>query len=373
MNKEKACLYITNEKQGTNNYPFTAGLEGDGFKNMLYSFVELRKELARVGIDLATRDINTVEDSQLLFCWDNPHSIAGKKTAGQMWVLLINDPPMYCPESWDPAWHNDFDYVLTFDETLVDNRKYFYYPFAIDTEYFSTPSVPDQQDFSRRRLATTISHAIHKYPDGNPGSTLHLRYETIKWYGANSPEDFRFYGGTFIPRYYYFGFRGVRYVRKLLPEPILRSLAAFFQKDLIRVYGGELKALEKFDVIKNFKFYYCYENTIGINGYVCEKIFDCFYTGVVPIYWGAPNIHELIPYKCFIDGNEFADQVALHGYISSMSYETWKGYIEEAIRFLNSESMKRFTVRSSVDYILSPIKDLIDPTSASVRSEVESV
>jgi hypothetical protein len=360
MNLNQGCLHIAAEKQGTKNYPFLSGAAGDGFKNMLYSFVYLQKVLSHYGIDLATRDINPPENSFLLICWDNPHTVKAEKKKGQLWCLLINDPPMYCPESWDKTYHDRFDYVYSFDETLVDNKKYFYYPFAIDTEYFSIPELVTESEFNERALATFVSHAIHKYPDPkNPGSTLHRRYDIIKWFGKNHPDDFRFYGGTFVPRDYYFGFRGMRLVKWLFPKRLFRSLASRAQKDLIKVYGGELAPLEKFEVIKKFNFYYCYENTIGINGYVCEKIFDCFYSGIVPIYWGAPNIKELIPYDCFIDGRDFDDEESLYSYIKGMDYERYRHYLEQARIFLQSKEMARFTVKNSVDCILAPITDLI--------------
>ncbi|MBK7706925.1 MAG: hypothetical protein IPJ30_14455 [Acidobacteria bacterium] len=132
------------------------------------------------------------------------------------------------------------------------------------------------------------------------------------------------------------------------------------QKDLIKVYKGELAPLEKFDVIKKYNFYYCYENTIGINGYVCEKIFDCFYCGVVPIYWERQNIKELIPYDCFIDGREFKDDESLYAFIEGMDYQTYRHYLEQAQVFLRSPEMERFTVKNSIDCILSPLMNHIE-------------
>ncbi|MBI5857849.1 MAG: hypothetical protein HZB42_09365 [Sphingobacteriales bacterium] len=362
MNFKKACLFIPFDKQGTRNYPFLCGPEGEGFKNMLYSFVYLKEVLAAYGIDIATRDINSPEKSELLFCWDNPQLLTSEKKPGQVWCLLINDPPIYYPESWDRKYHGKFDFVFTFDETLVDNKKYFYYPFAIDTEYFTIPErIISKEEFKKRTLATFVSHAIHKYPDKKyPDSTLHRRYKTIKWYGENHPEDFGFYGGTFVKRDYYFGFRGVGLLKKIVPGKLFHSLAKYVQRNLRKVYKGELTPLGKFEVIRHYNFYYCYENTTGINGYVCEKIFDCFYSGIVPVYWGAPNIHELIPYKCFIDGMTFTSDAALYNYLRKMPYEEYSVYLHEAIRFLHSKEMERFTVKNSISCILKPLLPVLE-------------
>lgn len=39
----------------------------------------------------------------------------------------------------------------------------------------------------------------------------------------------------------------------------------------------------------------------GEKGYITEKIFDCFFPGVIPIYWGAENVTDYIPQDTFID------------------------------------------------------------------------
>lgn len=361
MNCNKACLHIAADLQGTKNYPFVAGPAGQNFKNLLFSFVYLKSVLSEFGIDLSTRDINTPEESFLLFAWDNPHTVTAHKKDGQIWCLLIQEPPVYAPETWDKRFHEKFDYVFTFDETLVDNKKYFYYSFAVDTEYFSIPDIVTEEEFHNRTLAVNVSNAVQRQSNpAFPYCTHFRRYNTIKWYGQHHPEDFGFYSGTFLKRDYYFGFRGVRLVKNLLPKTAFDSLAVFVQKDLIRVFKGELTPLGKFEVIKNYNFYYCYENTTNINGYISEKIFDCFYSGIVPIYWGAPNIKELIPYDCFIDGRDFSGEADVYLYIKSMDYERYKKYLTEANRFLESPEMERFTVESSINNILRPLSNLID-------------
>lgn len=55
---------------------------------------------------------------------------------------------------------------------------------------------------------------------------------------------------------------------------------------------------DKVKVNSQYKFTICYENCEGLPGYVTEKIFDCFATASVPVYWGAPNITDYIPKNC---------------------------------------------------------------------------
>lgn len=47
----------------------------------------------------------------------------------------------------------------------------------------------------------------------------------------------------------------------------------------------------KVDLLRRYRFCLVMENQRQ-NGYITEKLFDCFPAGTVPIYWGAPDIHE---------------------------------------------------------------------------------
>src|SRR5262249_24492210 len=65
-----------------------------------------------------------------------------------------------------------------------------------------------------------------------------------------------------------------------------------------RVYRGTIPS--KSQTLGQYTFALCFENMI-LKGWITEKIFDCFFAGTIPIYWGAPEIGECIPAQCFID------------------------------------------------------------------------
>jgi hypothetical protein len=100
---------------------------------------------------------------------------------------------------------------------------------------------------------------------------------------------------------------------------------------------------DKQEVMKNYKFCICYENTEGVQGYITEKIFDCFAAGVVPIYWGASNIETHIPKECWIDRREFSSLEELHKRMLAMSAEEHQGYLEQIQKFLQSPAAQAFT------------------------------
>jgi hypothetical protein len=353
----KACVHIASQDRGTSNYPFNAGPEGQGFKNLLFPFPALRNQLRILGFELATKDIHAPEDSSLLIAWDDPHAVSGRKAEGALWCLVIQEPPVYAPETWDRTWHEQFDIVFTYDRSQVDDQKYFYYRLPADTEFFSLPPVIDERTYGARTLAVTVSNAIQRHANPiHPNCTHADRYRTIRWYGKNHPGDFGFFSGTFEQRNFFLELRGGVLLRRALGQRAFRTMAAVLQRDLRRVFKGELTPLGKFDAVRAYNFYYCYENTTHIPGYVSEKLFDCFYSGVVPIYWGAPDVSDLIPYRCYIDGSAFQNADDLYWYLKRMPYDEYASYLQEARRFLTSNDLEPFTVAAFVDSITAPIQ-----------------
>jgi hypothetical protein len=61
-------------------------------------------------------------------------------------------------------------------------------------------------------------------------------------------------------------------------------------------------SVELLNVFNKYKFILCFENSYQ-NGYVTEKIFNCFLSGAIPIYKGAPNILEYFSETSFINVN----------------------------------------------------------------------
>lgn len=100
--------------------------------------------------------------------------------------------------------------------------------------------------------------------------------------------------------------------------------------------------LSKYQALSQYKFSICFENSV-IDGYITEKIFDCFYAGTVPIYYGAPDINKYVNPKAFINFNDFSSIQDLEKYIENLSdfdceeYKKWgKHFIEkESSRFYN--------------------------------------
>ncbi len=131
-----------------------------------------------------------------------------------------------------------------------------------------------------------------------------------------------------------------------LPDPLYRAVAA----------ASRGPAQSKSDTISRYRFAICFENSI-LRGWVTEKIFDCFFAGTVPVYWGAPDIQDWVPTQAFIDFRNFSGFEDLRRYLHSMDDRTWQEYRDAARAFLASPAFTRFRHGTFVDRLCNIIRE----------------
>ena len=78
----------------------------------------------------------------------------------------------------------------------------------------------------------------------------------------------------------------------------------------------------KHETLSKYKFSICFENSIT-TGYITEKIFDCFYAGTIPIYYGDPNVKESIDPDSYIDFRKFDDYKDLELFVKNISEQEY--------------------------------------------------
>jgi alpha-1,4-fucosyltransferase len=83
--------------------------------------------------------------------------------------------------------------------------------------------------------------------------------------------------------------------------------------------------------MSHYKFVLAIENTF-VDSYVTEKLFYALDVGSVPIYFGAPNVLELVPPKSIILGSDFDNIERLADYVKRLAnnpveyaeYHAWR-------------------------------------------------
>jgi len=160
---------------------------------------------------------------------------ASKKIA---WLL---EPPTICPASYDYVQknYNKFDYILTYDRSLIDGKKTLFYPFG-------GCWMPDAEDRRGRQSIIGVHNKKHLVSiiasDKTCTAGHQLRHTVIK----NHPQ--------------------------------------------IDAFGPQYRQLEyKEDALVDYMFSIVIENSI-LDDYFTEKLVDCFAVGTIPIYCGTRNI-----------------------------------------------------------------------------------
>jgi hypothetical protein len=112
----------------------------------------------------------------------------------------------------------------------------------------------------------------------------------------------------------------------------------------------------KLETIGGYRFAICFENSI-LEGWITEKIFDCFYAGTVPIYWGPPDIERWIPPSCFIDMRQFRDYEQLREFLLSLGPLEVDDYRAAAREFFKSAAFRPFSKQTFAELVGSLVEE----------------
>lgn len=111
------------------------------------------------------------------------------------------------------------------------------------------------------------------------------------------------------------------------------------RKAILSAWMGSCNS--KFELMGCYEFALCIENTEML-GYISEKIFDCFYSGVIPIYFGAPDVGEYIPNDCYIDLRHFSSCIELLDRLNSLTETDLDRYRLNIKKFMSGKEIDPF-------------------------------
>jgi hypothetical protein len=178
------------------------------------------------------------------------------------------------------------------------------------------------------------------------GELYSARLKTIRFFEEYYPESFEFYGIGWDRKI----FRGNIFKRVVNHIPCIPYIFA----ERHPCYKGSVN--KKIATLSNYKYCICYENCNTISGYITEKIFDCFFSGCIPVYWGAPNIEKHIPADCFIDRRHFATDNEMIQYLFSIEETSYNIYLKNISYFLASEQGYVFSSEYYVKKIIDELQ-----------------
>lgn len=253
--------------------------------------------------------------------------------------LMLLETPLIYPANIDVPKH--YQKVFTWDDTRADGDRY------IKFNYPNSMAVPALDGFTHRERFCCLI-AGNKSPTQHDARELYSeRVRAIRWFENNAPEDFDLYGTDWDLPPAKPGFPG-RVKRRLW-----RQLSRWVQMKPFPSYRGKVQ--RKFDVLRRTRFSICYENMRDMPGYITEKLFDCFFAGCVPVYWGANNVGDHVPPDCFIDRRQFEDAAAVYKFLKAIDEKTFIGYQQRIASFIASDAAKPFSAEAFAETIVSTI------------------
>jgi len=263
--------------------------------------------------------------------------------------LILLESRIANSKQYNKKYHKYFQKILTWNDRLVDNQKYF--KFNIPQLIYNTVK---PYPFNQKRLGCIINNnkiGINKY------ELYSVRKETILHFQKYF-DDFDVYGeGWNEKQLKIISFlHCCKNIKQMNWNRFKFALDYFFNIKNVDNYKGIIGGLNNWiesakecsKIYYKYKFALCYENIYSDPGYISEKIFNCLNARCVPIYLGAPNIEKYIPRGCYIDVREFKSNKELINYICVIENDEkiYNEYIKNIDKFLNSDQVKKFSIEN---------------------------
>ncbi|MCI5052526.1 MAG: glycosyltransferase family 10 [Simkaniaceae bacterium] len=229
-------------------------------------------------------------------------------------ILMMWEPPSVIHRLYNPKLHERFGQVYTWQDDLVDGRHYFKMHYPVLHQMRS-----DMIPFKQQKMLCAISrNKRSSYRD----EIYSERVAAIEFFERLGRNVFDLFG---------YG----------------------WQTEGYRNYKGSIP--DKYATLRKYRFSLCYENTQNIEGYVTEKIFDCFHVGCVPVYLGASNITRYVPKDCFIDKRNFTSYDELLDFLEKMDQTTHRGYVKRIRAYLKTKQARAFSDEAFIENLLAQI------------------
>jgi hypothetical protein len=133
-----------------------------------------------------------------------------------------------------------------------------------------------------------------------------------------------------------------------------------YRKKIYPLIGRSINTVDdKINLLKRYKFNLCFEN-VRYPGYITEKIFDAMIANTIPVYFGAPDIADFVPYEAFIDASVFSDFEELHSFMSDFTADTAATMLTAAQTFLHSKDGLQYSKEWVALSVFEKIKVYVD-------------
>ena len=331
----KKCLFIYGNHNIDNLFdPDPAKINFHG------QWIALKNKLYEAGIDLISKYSSESISPDLeihLNVWKT------KKSSWPKFAILTETNYIH-PDNGNMNLLSEYNHLFSWNHDLVDIGM------ATKIQFSHPLSEVIVDGFKNRNKFIVLFGSNRSVRGWYPSNNLYSeRIKTIKWFEKNAPDDFSLYGKKWNMTARLPGRVGgfIHSLEKKLP----------FKYCPFPSWKGEVE--NKQDILLKSRFSIAYENIKGLKSYITEKIFDAFTAGNIPVYWGAKDINNYIPKKCFIDRRNFLNHKDLYNYMKNMSEEEYITYQKNIKNYVENDS-NEFSCKNFADVVSSKIIEIIN-------------
>jgi hypothetical protein len=279
-------------------------------------FITLREEIEEAGYTFrVTRTAENLKDPVAILSLCNIYAPVLDNLCHypkEICSLLVPEPPILHPWLYDSRLTNVFGTIFVMFDELVDNSSYF----KFHHHQGRTSTMKNIPSFEEKKFCIMIQSNLLC---SEPGELYSKRKEAADFFALE--DGFDLYGS---------GWEGNA------------AWKGRHDKD-------------KLELLRQYRFHLCYENMENQRGFVTERIFESFYGGCVPVYWGASNIEKYVPKECFIDRRDFSSNEELCRYLRQVDQKSYDSYLEAAQRFLKTPEAALFSPKGFAKTIMNRI------------------
>ena len=289
-------------------------------------------------------------------------------------ILYILESPAHHPGQFSVRNYDCFDYVITYNKSLEDNRKIFYCPIPFDD--LSDDDLSWITPWNKRRVLTVVSGRkkagffvdsgsgyLHRFGVRGLGEPWHTPFPRLltQWNGYQY--DLRnklvheldvCLGFSSIFDVYGNGWNGepIGYWERFVkgPPSIAASKGA---------YNGD-----KLKLLSGYRYTLVIENWIGSECYLSEKLFEALSAGCIPIYWGDRSVSSLLPDEVFINGSRFCSARDIINFLHRETREEWSKRLSAINHFKNSQIYKTRSPEGFAKKFVVILNNILNPESS---------
>jgi hypothetical protein len=318
-------------------------------------FAAIRDRGRELNVVFETVDMTSLDDANVVIYMAQPDSPRDVITNSQRHpkhksVLLMCETSLGSRYVSNPKNHVVYDAVITYVDTLVDNKRYFFLP----PRTYYRDRITNGLPFGQRKIGCLVgTNRRMKYRTGLMAMRKGWKFSLKDWIDyVSCPGELISYRTE---------------VGKMCAKYRERGFDLFGEGwDLLRETRDICKGIPAkcvLDYIGNYRYYFALENHSGACSLISERVWDALWGDAVPVYLGNTRLSEFIPPECYIDARQFRNPQEMLDYLCGVSERVWGQYRSAGREFIHSEQGANFLPETFAETFVGYITAIVHPES----------